>query len=49
MRSICLRFFIAFTFFAFAGVATSCNRAACYTKPSVAKKKHKEYNSYQYK
>jgi hypothetical protein len=49
MRSIFIRFFIAFVFLAFAGIGTSCNRAACYTKPSVAKKKHKQYNSYQYK
>jgi hypothetical protein len=49
MRSIFTRFFIVFILFAFAGATTSCNRAACYTKPSVAKKKHKQYNSYQYK
>jgi hypothetical protein len=49
MRSTFIRAFIAFIFLTFAGVTTSCNRAACYTKPSVAKKKHKQYNSYQYK
>ncbi len=49
MRSICFRLFIAFTFLAFSGVGTSCNRAACYVKPKEAKKKHARYNSHQYK
>lgn len=49
MRSIFLRVFIVFTFLAFAGVGTSCQRSACYTKPSVAKKKRAKYNSYQYR
>jgi len=49
MRSILFRLFIAFTFFAFAGITTSCNRAACYVKPSEAKKKRDNYNKNQYK
>ena len=49
MRSIVIRIFIAFAFLSFIGATTSCQRSACYTKPSVAKKKHAKYNSYQYR
>ncbi|WP_291720664.1 hypothetical protein [Bernardetia sp.] len=49
MRSIFIRIFIAFVFLSFVGVTTSCQRSACYTKPSVAKKKRAKYNSYQYR
>ncbi|AFM03230.1 hypothetical protein Fleli_0770 [Bernardetia litoralis DSM 6794] len=48
MRSLFFRFFIVFTFLAFAGLGTSCQRSACYVKPKAAKQKRALYNN-QYK
>lgn len=48
MRSIFIRLFIGFTFLAFAGVGTSCQRSACYVSPKAAKQKRAHYNN-QYK